>query len=113
MYLHKLINLIKIVNLIWFLINIGRRRRPSSKIIHSKNTLKTVLARSGAEKNSFLCFWPLKMVKNSYVNSYANYVGYRNYLGYVNVNVTELFSLYTVITDLGITRNSGFLAELA
>ena len=27
-----------------------------SKYIHSKNTFKTVLARSGAEKNSFLCF---------------------------------------------------------
>ena len=48
-------------------------------------------------------------VHNS-VNSYANYVGYRNYLGYANVNVTELFSLYTVVTNLGITRNSAFLA---
>ena len=33
--------------------------RPSvilSKYIQSKNAFKTVLARSGAEKNSFLCF---------------------------------------------------------
>ena len=52
------------------------------------------------------------MVKNSYVNSYAIYVGYRNYVGYVNVTVTELFSVFLVITNVGITRNSGVLAEL-
>ena len=54
-------------------------------------------------------FWPLFELR-SYVNSYANYVGYRNYLGYVKVSVTELFSLNTVIPDPGITRNSGVLA---
>ena len=29
-----------------------------SNYTHSKNAFKTVLARSGAEKNSFFCFWP-------------------------------------------------------
>ena len=77
-----------------------------AKYKHSKNAFKTVLGRSEAEKNSFL----VKMVKNSYVNSYANYVGYRNYLGYVKVSVTELFSLNTVIPNLVITRNSAVLA---
>ena len=45
-----------------------------------------------------------------YVNSYVNYVGYRNSHCYVNVNVTELFSLIMVITDVGIARNSAVLA---
>jgi hypothetical protein len=39
-------------------LKIKRRRRPlfGPKYIHSKNAFKTVLARSGAEINGFLCF---------------------------------------------------------
>ena len=61
----KLSKMIEIFGLFWIFRKSGTtvrpyKRRPSilSKYIHSKNAFKTVLARSGAEKNSFFCFWP-------------------------------------------------------
>ena len=51
-------------------------------------------------------FWPLFELR-SYVKSYVNY---RKGTPVVKVNVTELFSLITVITDLVITRNYAALA---
>ena len=43
-----------------------------SKVINAKNTLKTVLARSEAEKNNFLVFWQEKRLKVKKVTFESN-----------------------------------------
>ena len=40
-----------------------------AKYIHSKNAFKTVLARSGAEINHFLCFGHMTDIHNTYINT--------------------------------------------
>ena len=74
--------------------------RKSLRHIHSKNAFKTFLARSWAEKNSFLCF--------DHFLSFGPYDGRRVYDGrHMKFSDKQVHSVYyTGISE--ITENSGY-----